>query len=185
MQKVLAAIGLLFVVWLVWTWAVGEPVTGYIAHQRNDHLYVPDHITVDPKVPCPKWHPEVGTGWGKIEIPRLGVKAKIVQGTDEGVLSYGPGHYVETGTPCQDRSVGIAAHRTTWGAWFRDLDKLHSGDTITVTMPWERYTYRVTGSVTVLPKDVEVLGRADLVLTTCTPAYSASHRLVIYAEREG
>ena len=51
-------------------------------------------------------------------------------GTDEISLQYGPGHYMQTNLPGSGGNVGIAGHRTTYGAPFTRLDLLEVGDTI-------------------------------------------------------
>ena len=61
------------------------------------------------------------------------------------------------------------------------------GDPIVVDTPYARFTYRVARLTTVLPSDVGVIYDRGygLVLTTCTPPYSASHRLVVWATAAG
>ena len=55
----------------------------------------------------------------------------------------GPGTTPGTPLPGARGTVAIAGHRTTYGAWFRRLDKLNSGDKIELTMPYGRFTYAV------------------------------------------
>ena len=49
---------------------------------------------------------QVGTGVaiGRIAIPRIGLNAIVVQGTDTASLEKGPGHYASTGCPGPDLS---------------------------------------------------------------------------------
>ena len=81
--------------------------------------------------------------------------------------------------------MGIAGHRTTYLAPFRHLDALHRGDRIVLRMPYGTFTYRVISSNVVSPQDTAVLHRVGdehrLVLTACTPLYSAAQRLVVTA----
>jgi sortase A len=124
---------------------------------------------------------------GALRIPRLDAHFVVVQGTDSGSLRRGPGHYSGTALPGQDGTVGIAGHRTTYGAPFRHLDALRRGDPITMTMPYGRFVYRVEGTRIVKPQDVSTLraiGRQRLVLTACHPLYSAAQRLVVIARLE-
>ena len=37
--------------------------------------------------------------------------------------------------------MGIAGHRTTYGAPFNQIDKIEKGDSITVEMPYGTFTY--------------------------------------------
>ena len=108
----------------------------------------------------------------------------IVEGTDGGSLRKGPGHYPETPLPGIRGTVAIAGHRTTYGAPFRDLDKLEVGDTIDVEMPYGHFIYRVEREQIVEPSATWVTRRVGydrLVLTACHPKYSAAQRIVIFA----
>ncbi|HXV57801.1 MAG TPA: sortase, partial [Gaiellaceae bacterium] len=63
---------------------------------------------------------ELGQAFGRIRIPSIDVEAIVVHGTRWGPdLSRGPGHYERTTVPGLGRTVGIAGHRTTFGAPFR------------------------------------------------------------------
>jgi sortase A len=128
-----------------------------------------------------------GRALGELRIPRIDAHFVVVQGTGTGSLRRGPGHYTGTALPGQPGTVGIAGHRTTYGAPFRHLDALRRGDAIDVTMPYGRFTYRVEGTRIVGPEDVSSLrdaGRQRLVLTACHPLYSAAKRLVVLARLE-
>jgi sortase A len=128
-----------------------------------------------------------GKPLGELRIPRLDAHFVVVQGTNTSDLRRGPGHYSGTVLPGQDGTVGIAGHRTTYGAPFRHLDALRRGDPITMTMPYGRFVYRVEGTRIVKPDDVSTLrsiGRQRLVLTACHPLYSAAQRLVVIARLE-
>jgi sortase A len=110
-----------------------------------------------------------------------------VEGTDTETLKKGPGHYAKTADPWEDTGrVGIAGHRTTYGAAFWDLDKVERGDEITLRTELGTYEYRVTEVEEVPPTQVEVLRDTkapSLVLTTCTPRFSAALRLIVVAEQ--
>jgi sortase A len=79
--------------------------------------------------------------------------------------------------------VAIAGHRTTYGAWFRNTDRLERGDVIILRMPYGVYRYRVIGHEVVTPTSTGVLRGppGTLVLTTCNPPYSAAQRLLTLA----
>jgi sortase A len=67
------------------------------------------------------------------------------------------------------------------------LDRLSRGDEIVLTMPYGRFAYTVEGSVVVSPSKGSVLRPANhdrLVLTTCTPLFSAAKRLVVTAREK-
>lgn len=121
---------------------------------------------------------------GELRIPHLDNHYVIVAGTGSGSLRKGPGHYDGTALPGEPGTVGLAGHRTTYGAPFRHLDALDPGDPITVTMPYGTFTYKVEGTRIVKPSDVSTLkavGRQRLALTACHPLYSAKQRIVVLA----
>lgn len=127
---------------------------------------------------------EDGRGIGRIRIPDAGANYVVVEGTGAAPLRKGPGHYPRTPLPGLPGTVGIAGHRTTYGAPFRNLDKLERGDEITVEMPYATFTYRVERTRIVLPSATWVVRRVGhdrLVLTACHPKYSAAKRIVVFA----
>jgi sortase A len=128
-----------------------------------------------------------GEAMAILQIPRIHLDLVVVQGTDTAALRKGPGHYAETSYPWEDHGrVGIAGHRTTYLHPFWSLDKLRKGDLVRVVTEFGTFDYHVTGQAVVSPTDTAVLDQTTaptLVLTTCTPRFSASHRLVVFASR--
>lgn len=128
-----------------------------------------------------------GHALGRIEIPHIGISFTFVQNTDESSLSKGPGHYADTVLPGEHGTVAIAGHRTTYLAPFRHIDSLRSGDRVLLNMPYGQFVYRVESSRVVLPSDVAVIRREQhdrVVLTACTPLFSAAKRIVVSARLE-
>jgi sortase A len=125
---------------------------------------------------------------GRIIIPRLDVNAIFVQGTRWGPdLSQGPGHYPQTSLPGVGRTMAIAAHRTTFGAWFRHIDNLKPGDTVEVRLPYATFHYKVFGDKIVDNGDWSIIrdrGFDTLVLSACHPLYSAAQRWIVFAALE-
>lgn len=125
-----------------------------------------------------------GSAIGRIVIRRIGVSDDIVQGAGPSALQRGPGHYLGSAFPGMGATVAIAGHRTTYLAPFRDLNQLRAGDRIVLQMPYGTFTYAVQGSRVVSPgawwitRDV---GYERLVLSACTPLFSAAQRLVVFA----
>jgi sortase A len=128
---------------------------------------------------------EQGQAFGRIHIPRIGVEAVVVHGTRWGAdLSRGPGHYERTTVPGLQKTVGIAGHRTTFGAPFRKIDKIKVGDEITLEMPYATFRYRVFQHEIVDEKDWSVIrnrGFDTLMLSACHPLYGSSERWIVYA----
>jgi sortase A len=127
---------------------------------------------------------KAGSAVGRIRIPAIGASFVVVKGTGTSELENGPGIYPETSFPGIPGTTAIAGHRTTYLAPFRHIDALRAGDSIALEMPYGHFTYHVIGSRVVLPTDVSVLdpvGYSRLVLSACTPLFSASHRLIVFA----
>lgn len=125
-----------------------------------------------------------GDALGLLTIGKINSDAVVVQGEDGASLRKGPSHYLKTALPGEGRAVGIAGHRTTYGAWFRHIDDLARGDTITLKMPYGLFTYTVDRH-RIVPagfKDAfSGLPGEWLVLSACHPLYSASERILVYA----
>jgi sortase A len=125
-----------------------------------------------------------GSPVGRIRIPKIGADYVVIKGTSVGDLREGPGIYPQTAFPGAAGTTAIAGHRTTFLAPFRHIDDLSRGDTITVDMPYGRFVYSVIGHRVVKPTDVGVIapvGYSRLVLSACTPLYSAAERLIVFA----
>jgi sortase A len=129
-------------------------------------------------------HVETGQGIGRIKIPSIGLDIVVVQGTDTSSLQKGPGHYPLTAFPAQGKTIGIAGHRTTYLAPFRNINDIADGDQITLEMPYGTFTYTVQKHEVVDPSDVGIVdnvGYERLVLTACHPLYSAAQRWAVFA----
>ena len=110
----------------------------------------------------------LGQPLGRITIPKLDVEAVFVHGTRWAQdLSRGPGHYKETELPGLGKTAAIAAHRTTFGAWFRRIDDLEQWNLVELRLPY--------GTI------IRDRGFDTLVLSACHPLYSAEQRWVVYA----
>jgi sortase A len=142
-----------------------------------------------PETPAPRVAHVPGSAVAILRIPAIDVDYVVVEGTDTESLKKGPGHYVDTSYPWEDGGrVGIAGHRTTYGAPFWSLNELRPGDRIVLATEFGIFNYRVTGSRIIPPSDGSVLEptrRPTLVLTTCNPRFSAAERLVVFADRVG
>jgi sortase A len=126
-----------------------------------------------------------GSAVGRIRIPRIGASFVVVKGTSTSDLESGPGIYSETVFPGMAGTTAIAGHRTTYLAPFRHVDLLRPGSRIMLNMPYAHFTYTVIGKRVVAPTDVRAavgnVGYSRLVLSACTPLFSAAKRLLIYA----
>jgi sortase A len=141
-------------------------------------------------LPVPK-PPAIGQALGVIEIPKIDLKKVIVQGANPEELALGPGHIPSTVMPGQPGTFAVSGHRTTHGRPFYRLNELAKGDTITIVTRYAIYTYKVSHFQVVAPTAVEVLdtvlgangkAKAQIVLTTCNPRFSAAQRLIVFGD---
>jgi sortase A len=170
-----------YILWLLWG-------TGFYYDRQQDQLLEQFQARVSAE--DPRFRPGVvlpGQAYAIIRIPSIEVNEVVVQGTEVEDLKAGPGHYEDTADPWDPAGrVGIAGHRTTYGAPFWDLDKVRPGDEIRLITEQGAFDYVVTESRDVPPTADSVLRATDepsLVLTTCTPKFSAAMRLIVFAER--
>jgi sortase A len=148
-----------------------------------------------------------GDSLTRIKIPAIDVNVVVVEGTGADALRAGAGHYRDTSLPCEDGTVGIAGHRTTYGRPFANIDLLKPGDIITLETPIGSCTYQVlappprrtpvsqsSAGFIINPTEIGVIREpsvaragenpppgAMLTLTTCHPKGSAAKRLVVQA----
>ncbi len=131
-------------------------------------------------------HASNGSPIGRIVIPKIGANFVVVDGTDTEDLMSGPGIMTETTFPGVPGTTAIAGHRTTYLAPFRHIDSLNPGDQIILLMPYAHLYYTVVGHRVVQPTDVSAaISRANytrLVLSACTPLFSAEKRLLVYSK---
>ncbi len=132
-----------------------------------------------------------GTGiMGYITIPVIQVEIPIYHGTSSEVLNSAAGHIQGSSLPVggiNTHSV-ISAHRGLPSAkLFSDLDQLVVGDTFTVTVLNNVYTYEVEEILIVLPEEMDKLaiypGKDYVTLMTCTPYGVNTHRLLLRSHR--
>jgi sortase A len=144
--------------------------------------------TAPPTTPAPPpttVPPSEGDPVARLQAPSIGLDWIVVSGVGVDDLKKGPGHYPDTPMPGQNGNVGIAGHRTTYGAPFFRIDELKVGDDITLTaLDGRVFTYTVTDQFIVSPSQTEVLAPSDspiLTLTSCHPRYSAKKRIIVQA----
>jgi LPXTG-site transpeptidase (sortase) family protein len=122
---------------------------------------------------------------GSIQIPAIGLTQPVFDGVWLSVLDVGPGHWPGTAAFGGEGNVVIGGHRVTYGAPFRNLDRLRPGDTIALGSATETYTYRVTSSGVVDPGALWIADQhpgRTLTLFTCHPPGSYRYRYVVKAE---
>lgn len=127
---------------------------------------------------------------GVISIPELDIEMPIYLGATYDNMAKGAAHLSQTSLPIggENTNCVIAGHRGWNGAdYFRYIDRLEPGDTVTITNIWEELTYTVSDIKIIDPNDVDEIliqdGRDMLTLLTCHPYGSnGTYRLIIYCK---
>ena len=124
--------------------------------------------------------------YGRIEIPRLGLRAIIKEGGDDKTLARAVGLIPGSAHPGETGNTVLAAHRDTF---FWPLREVEVNDRIRLVVPPNTYEYRVDSVRVVEPTETSVLqskGVEELTLVTCYPfrwVGPAPERFVVSATR--
>lgn len=129
--------------------------------------------------------------FGVITIPAMELEMPIYLGATNQHMADGAAHLSQTSLPIGGANTNtvIAGHRGYNGAsYFRYIDKLQIGDTVTVTNLWEQLAYRVAEIKIIYPYEVDQIliqeGRELLTLLTCHPyASGGRQRYLVICER--
>ena len=129
---------------------------------------------------------------GVLEITAMELTMPVYLGASDVHLAAGAAVLGNTSAPIGDDNSNcvIAGHRGWRGAdYFRYIDRLQVGDTVTLTNLWETLTYIVADIQIMQPHEVEKIkiqpNRDLLTLITCHPyASGGKQRYVVYCERE-
>jgi LPXTG-site transpeptidase (sortase) family protein len=122
-----------------------------------------------------------------LRIPRVGIEAPVLEGTDDATLNRGVGHIEDTAVPGGSGNIGLAGHRD---GFFRALKDIAPGDELDVETVAGLTHYRVQRAWIVDPDDVSVLDPTpapSVTLVTCYPFYfvgSAPQRFIVRAVRD-
>jgi sortase A len=158
------------------------PPTSPLGAQPNE-AEIPEHLRplvqslADIPVPTPG--PEHAI---RVQIPAIGIDAPVVQGDGWEQLKKGVGQHIGSVNPGEKGNLVLSAHNDIFGEIFRDLDRLRSGDVITLYTNQRAYSYVVTGSKTVEPTQVEVMEQTTqpvVTLISCYPYLVDNKRIVV------
>jgi len=87
-----------------------------------------------------------GTPVALLEIPSIGLREVVSQGTTGTVLRSGPGHSADTVMPGQEGTSTILGRQAAYGGPFNSLTRLSIGSEITVTTGQGVQTFTVFGT---------------------------------------
>lgn len=128
---------------------------------------------------------------GVLEIPAMELTMPVYLGASDAHLAAGAAVLGNTSAPIGgDNTNSVIAGDRGWkGAdYFRHIDRLQVGDTVTLTNLWETLTYTVADIQIIQPHEVDKIkiqsDRDLLTLLTCHPyASGGKQRYVVYCER--
>ena len=128
---------------------------------------------------------------GVLEIMAMELTMPVYLGASDAHLAAGAAVLGNTSAPVggDNTNCVIAGHRGWRGAdYFRHIDRLQVGDTVTLTNLWKTLTYTVADIQIIQPHEVDKIkiqqGRDLLTLVTCHPyASGGRQRYVVYCER--
>ena len=128
---------------------------------------------------------------GVLEVPAMELTMPVYLGASDAHLTAGAAVLGNTSAPIGGNSTNcvIAGHRGWKGAdYFRHIDRLQAGDTVTLTNLWETLTYTVADIQIIQPHEVDKIkiqqSRDLLTLLTCHPyASGGRQRYVVCCER--
>ena len=128
---------------------------------------------------------------GVLEIPAMELTMAVYLGASDAHLAAGAAVLGNTSAPIggDNTNCVIAGHRGWRGAdYFRHIDRLQMGDSVTLTNLWGTLTYTVADIQIIQPHEVDKIkiqpNRDLLTLITCHPyASGGKQRYVVYCER--
>jgi sortase A len=203
---ILAVAGLGMLAWVLVVWRWQDPFTALYTHWKQHQLsqayerrfsaYEPaqlrrNEVSVSARTKVIarearlyRIHSGRGQAIGRIRVPRLDLNMILVNGTDHSSLTKGPGRDRRTYMPGEGQLIYIAGHRTTYLAPFAHIERLRSGDAVTLEVPYATFRYRVFKHRIVGAHEMSVLrshGVEVVELQACHPRFFASQRYIAYA----
>jgi sortase A len=122
-----------------------------------------------------------------LDIPVIGLRQVVVEGTTGGRLMAGPGHLRTSAFPGQQGTSVLLGRRSTYGGPFSRIGELRRGDEIRVTTGQGTVTYLVRSAERAAISDARVFASdtSALILITSDSALLPDHRLAVRAEPRG
>lgn len=127
---------------------------------------------------------------GVISVPTMDCELPLYLGSTKQNMALGAAVVAGTSAPIgeTDSNCVIAGHRGYSGAlFFREIENMKIGDTVTLSTIWGTFTYRAVEFKAVLPTDVAAVsvqpGKDLVTLSTCHPYPYNSHRYLAICER--
>lgn len=112
---------------------------------------------------------------GRLEIPRLHIRAIVAEGVDAKTLARAVGHIGTTAWPGKPGNCALAGHRDTF---LRGLGNIRVDDVIRIVTSERTYLYQVEWTEVVGPRRIDVLDptpERSVTLITCYPFSYVGH----------
>ena len=107
-----------------------------------------------------------------IDIPTVGVRGKVVEGTDDETLKNYIGMFKGCNLPGEYGNFSVAAHNNIYTEIFKNLHKVNVNDKVRVITKDYEYIYIVKSVEEISPRKTEVLdadySKREITLITCT-----------------
>jgi sortase A len=191
--------GLVMLGWVAWQ-MYGTTYVAKRDQQRTVERTLRDWerpVTIKAQRPVPK-----GEATALVRIPALGKDyvVPVFEGTDDGVLARGYGHFESAAGPGEVGNYALAAHRITHGEPLRRMPDLRPGDRVVVETRGATYTYELDTNPNDLVVDftqgwvVDPLptnpaggvqpaqrpGQRLITLTTCAELFHTDERMIAF-----
>jgi sortase A len=123
-----------------------------------------------------------------IEVPSLGLRQVVVEGSSPDALKQGPGHLPISSMPGEVGSSVLFGRRAGYGGPFRSIAALQQGDEIVVTTGQGVFVYDVTAT-TPVPRDqtqfYQPTAESTMTLVTSSSLSPWSDRIAVTSELQG
>ena len=193
--EMLITAGLVLLLYVVWQVCVNDPIQNNSQQKLSTEYSTQSEIE---KKNFVEMRPNLKQGavFAKIYVPRFGKNYErlIGQGTFQKTTLnvIGVGHYVSSEWPGEAGNFALAAHRTSHGAPFANIDTLKAGDKVWIETNDQWFTYEYRQTAIVDPTQVGVINNVPegflnaregghyLTMTSCHPKWSNKQRIVVW-----
>jgi LPXTG-site transpeptidase (sortase) family protein len=149
---------------------------------------VPGQAPAEPEEPEPEVLLAPGSPVAYLEIPAIGLRQVVVEGTAGSQLFDGPGHRRDSPLPGQEGTTIIMGRKAAFGGPFGEIDQLAAGDQIKAVTGQGEFVYTVIGvreEGDPVPEPAEAGTARMLLVTADGPAFFPDGVLRVDAELDG
>jgi len=158
--------------------------------ENPETSYEPEYGEYEVFSPLPDYvFPSAIHGIGILSIERIELRLPIAEGVEYATLRIAPGRVPQTAQVGEIGNAVIAGHRNyTFGSMFNRLGELETGDIVGFqARNGEEMEFEVFEISVIEPHDqiafIQPVNDSIITLYTCTPIRTATHRLLIRAQR--